>query len=170
MDLMSWKYLEASCIQLNTPAAQMKRFFAFRETWSARLRNSRKVPWLLHNTHRNLQLRTFCAMRVCDPGPKWCQENAVRRREQARSVSSMLVGRLAGSRGLYPLFAQICRPQQTPHDLNMSLVARGLLLVCFFGRAIWQWKRENFDMLSKSTAMCWPRYLFGTQCGILDYK
>ena len=81
-----------------------------------------------------------------------------------------LVGRLAGSRGLYPLFAQICRPQQTPHDLNMSFVARGLLLVCFFGRAIWQWKRENFDMLSKSTAMCWPRYLFGTQCGILDFK
>jgi hypothetical protein len=69
----------------------MKRFFAFRETWSTGflLRNSRKVPWLLHNTHRNLQLRTFSPMRVYNPDPKWCQENAVRRKEQPRSVLSM---------------------------------------------------------------------------------
>ena len=112
---------------------------------------------------------------LCDESMwSWSLNGARKMRWDAESrqgqYQACLVGRLAASRGLYPLFAQICRPQQTPHDLTMSLVARGLLLVCFFGRAIGQWKRESFDMLSKSTAMCWPRYLFGTQSGILDYK
>ena len=57
---------------------------------------------------------------------------------------------------LYPLFA--AESSNLNKDLMISSMRQEETAAGLLRRAIWQWKRESFDMLSKSTAMRWPRY------------